>query len=219
MRVKTNFYVLTLLVMFSVLNSNLNAQNYVKLNNADAIACKNQIKKSAESVSTIQCNFVQEKEMSFLDSKLISKGKMYLKKDRKLLWQYTTPYEFSFVINENKIAMVNKDQKNSFDSNSNSFFKNLSSIVVGSFNGELLDNKKDFDITYFKNNNTYKVEIVPKNKVLGDMISKISLHFNSKDWSVDSILLHDKQGDVTNIDFSEKIFNKNIDNRVFDINK
>lgn len=219
MRVKTNFYVLTLLVMFSVLNSNLNAQNYVKLNNADAIACKNQIKKSAESVSTIQCNFVQEKEMSFLDSKLISEGKMYLKKDRKLLWQYTTPYEFSFVINENKVAMVNKDQKNTFDSNSNSFFKNLSSIVVGSFNGELLDNKKDFDITYFKNNNTYKVEIVPKNKVLGDMISKISLHFNSKDWSVDSILLHDKQGDVTNIDFSEKIFNKNIDNRVFDINK
>lgn len=219
MRVKTNFYVLILLVLFSILNSNLNAQNYTKLNDADAIVCKNQIKKSAESVNTIQCNFVQEKEMSFLNSKLISKGKMYLKKDRKLLWQYTTPYEFSFIINENKVAMVNKGQKSSFDSNSNSFFKNLSSIVVGSFNGELLDNKKDFDITYFKHNNTYKVEIVPKNKVLGDMISKISLLINNKDWSVDSILLHDKQGDVTNIAFSEKIFNKNIDNRVFDINK
>ncbi|MDR1813744.1 MAG: outer membrane lipoprotein carrier protein LolA, partial [Tannerella sp.] len=50
------------------------------------------MKKAAEGMNSLQCDFVQVKELSFMDDKVTSEGKMFFKKPDRIRWEYVKPY-------------------------------------------------------------------------------------------------------------------------------
>ena len=45
-----------------------------------------------KKTQTIEANFIQEKHLSILSEKIITKGKFLFKKEKKLRWEYTDPF-------------------------------------------------------------------------------------------------------------------------------
>ena len=85
----------------------LNVQGQTKLSPAQQKHVIEQIDKSVKSVSSIQCDFSQTKTMKMLKKTMTSNGVMYFKRDNKLRWQYTSPYDYVFIINGNQVVEPN----------------------------------------------------------------------------------------------------------------
>ena len=60
---------------------------------------------SAEAIRTVKCNFTQKKQSKMLKGEQVSEGKMFCQQPDKLRWEYTSPYSYIFVINNNKVTM------------------------------------------------------------------------------------------------------------------
>ena len=63
------------------------------------------IDKAAQTMTSMQCDFSQTKSMKLLSKEMQSKGIMYFKQPDKLRWQYTSPYDYTFIMNGDKVTM------------------------------------------------------------------------------------------------------------------
>ena len=57
-----------------------------------------EIASSASQVETFSCEFLQEKYMSMLDNVLISKGRLYYKRNNRLRWEINHPATSGFAV-------------------------------------------------------------------------------------------------------------------------
>lgn len=65
-----------------------------------------EISRSAATIKTMQCDFVQTKRMKMLGSELVSKGKMSCSQPDKLRWEYLSPYTYTFVLYLNSATLL-----------------------------------------------------------------------------------------------------------------
>ena len=63
------------------------------------------IDKASSAMKTMQCDFTQTKRMKMLSKDMQSKGVMYFKRPDKLRWQYTSPYDYTFIMNGDKVQI------------------------------------------------------------------------------------------------------------------
>ncbi len=66
------------------------------------------INTTAAELKSMSCTFVQTKNLSMLNDKMVSKGQMYYSQPNKLRWEYTSPYNYIFIFNETKVYVGNK---------------------------------------------------------------------------------------------------------------
>ena len=175
----------------------------------------NQITSSSKNTTTLECKFIQEKNLSMLSEKIVSEGIMYFQKENNLRWQYNKPYPFIFILSGNKVYIKNDKRTDKFDTNSNKMFKEISEIMIGGVNGDLLLNNKKFTAEYFCNPTIAEVRLVPKDKEIKQLFSQINLRFSKTDWLVKSIEMKEPGGDNTLINFTGKYVNNKISEDLF----
>lgn len=169
---------------------------------------KTHIEESAGRTNTITANFTQEKEMSILDEKIRSSGKFYFKRERLLRWEYTTPYSYLIIINNDRITVRDESKTSHFDSRGNNVFSEVNRIIVGSIRGTLLYDEQNFRQSYLESSNAFIVKLVPLSAGLKSSLREITLYFNKQDYSVDRLDITENTGDKTVIVFSGKVFNE-----------
>src|SRR5574343_1418923 len=81
------------------------------------LALKLKVEQMSKTVSTIESDFVQEKNLSMLSEKIISKGKFVFKKENQLRWEYSLPYKYLIVINKEKIFIKDDKKTQKYDMN------------------------------------------------------------------------------------------------------
>ena len=59
----------------------------------DVAGFKTKLNQKNQSTQTLTCDFVQEKSLSFMDKKVLSKGLMKFKNPDMMKLEYTTPFE------------------------------------------------------------------------------------------------------------------------------
>ena len=79
---------------------------------SDVNALKSEMQVSAGKIKTISSDFTQEKFMSVMASKMVSKGKFYYQKEDKVTLQYLTPFKQNLVMNGPKLMMEANGKKN-----------------------------------------------------------------------------------------------------------
>lgn len=176
------------------------------------------INKASALSNTLQCNFVQKKELSVLSETFVSEGTMYFKKQNSLRWQYTTPYKYLFILSGGKVLIKNESRTDKFDANTNKLFKEISEIMIGCVNGSMLSNDSKFSSQYFVGPTTVVVKMIPKNKEMKQLMSSVSLTFTKTDWLVQTIEMVEQGGDKTIINFTTKNVNKPISDDLFRVN-
>ncbi len=158
-------------------------------------------KMSAESkkMKTLQASFVQTKKMDFLNKDLVTSGEMALQTPGMLSWKYTKPYQYSVVFKNGKMHINDQGKKSTFDAKSKNFEK-LNKLIIGSANGNLL-NDPDFSVTYFKSGSNNMARFIPKSAQLLKYIKQVDLYFAPNQTVVSQVNMLEASGDTTNIVF------------------
>ena len=203
---------LILLVTICLVQCHIFAQ---KVNEAKV---KQQINNVAQSMKTMQCDFVQTKYIKMLNDKMVSRGKMYYKQSDKLRWEYTSPYAYVFVLNGNKILISKGKRSDIINVNQSKIFKEIARIMMNSIVGKCLTETKDFKVSITGGEAEYVATLYPQQKQMQQMFQRIILHFNKQKSTVEKVELVEKKGDKTIIELQNVKMNTSINAKVFTVN-
>jgi outer membrane lipoprotein-sorting protein len=177
---------------------------------------RNGLAQTSQATNSISSDFIQEKNLSLLDEKVVSKGIFRFKKENKVRMEYTHPFKYLMVINGDKVTIKDQQKSNSFSAGSNKLFSIINTIIIDCVKGTALDNK-DFTNKLFESEKNYLVELIPVKKDLKQFFTVINVYLDKKDYSVIKIDMKEPSGDNTLITFTNKEINATIQDAEFNI--
>jgi outer membrane lipoprotein-sorting protein len=180
----------------------------------DTLVLKLKVENMSKALNSIDADFVQEKNLSVLSEKIISKGHLMFKKENLLRWEYFTPSKYLIVINKEKVFIKDEKKTSKYDMNSNKVFKEINDIMISCVQGTIFKSSK-FKTSYFENEKYYKLEMTPKTKNMKDSFKKINLYFDKTITSVSKIEMIETSEDFTLIEFLNKKLNAPISENSF----
>ncbi|MVT11791.1 LolA family protein [Chitinophaga tropicalis] len=181
---------------------------------ADVTAFKQQFAKASQATQSIQSDFVQEKNLSMLSDKIVSKGKFWFKKENKVRMEYQQPSYYLLVMNGKDIKTKDGRKESRVSAKGNKLFEQINRITVDCVQGNVVNNA-DFNTHILENTQFYLLEMTPVNKALAQYFKSIHLLVDKKDYSVSKIEMYEAGGDDTSISFQHKQLNVNIPDAVF----
>lgn len=180
----------------------------------DMAVFKSQFASASQKINAVQADFEQEKNLSMLSDKIISKGKFWFKKENKVRMEYTQPFQYLMILNNNNIYIKDGQKENKIAAGSNKLFQQVNKIVVDCVRGTAFANT-DFKVNVFESKSTYLIELTPVVKNLQQIFKNINVITDKKDYSVNTIVMNEASGDNTTIHFMNKEINTNISDALF----
>lgn len=177
---------------------------------SDIATFKEKLAVMSGATQTIVCNFVQEKNLSVLSEKVISKGQFYFKKENNIRWEYTDPYKYLIIISNNQLFTRDDKNQNQYDIQSSAMFQEMNKFISGCIQGDILKNDRDYAITYFESSRSYYVTLIPRNEKMKQMLNEVQIFFDRKDLTVSSLKMIESGEDYTRINFIDKKLNTEI---------
>jgi len=177
---------------------------------------REKMKEASANTQSIASDIIQLKHLSFLEEDVKSKGNFYFQKENKLRWEYTEPFNYLIIFN-NDTVMIQDDRKtNVYDVASGRMFREINDIMLSMVNGAILDSDQ-FEFEYFESTSSYKLELVPLDDNMKEFLSKIRLFINKEDLTADELYMIERSGDFTQIRFINKRLNEDIPKHTFDL--
>src|SRR5215204_320692 len=182
----------------------------------DPVRFKELFTTTAKSTQTIKSDFIQEKELSLLSEKIISKGKFWFKKDNKVRMEYQQPFQYLMIINQNNIYIKDGGKESKISTRSNKLFQQINQIMLDCIQGTVLNNP-DYKINSFENSQSFLIELSPSAKALREFFKNINIFVSKKDYSVVKLELYEQSGDKTVINYLNKELNTTLPDALFAI--
>lgn len=180
----------------------------------DTLSLKQKIESMSMATNSIEADFIQEKILSMLSEKIISKGHFVFKKENLLRWEYQTPSKYLIVINKEKVIIKDEKKTNKYDMNSNKVFKEINDIMLSCVQGTIFKSNK-FKTSYYENDKGYKLELIPQVKNMKETFKKINLYFDKNVTSVAKMEMIENNDDLTSLDFINKKLNAPVAETIF----
>lgn len=190
------------------------AQNYKSVKDTTLLVQK--IENMSKATTSIESDFTQEKNLSVLSEKIISKGHFVFKKENLLRWEYISPSKYLIVINKEKVIIKDEKKTTKYDMNSNKVFKEINDIMLSCVQGTIFKSNK-FKASYFENDKYYKIELLPLVKNMKDTFKKINLYFDKSVTSVAKMEMIELNDDSTILDFFNKKINAPVNETIFTV--
>ncbi|MGY0391040.1 outer membrane lipoprotein carrier protein LolA [Bizionia sp. KMM 8389] len=188
-------------------------QAQTPMNETEALTLKTLVKQQAKTTKTISSDFVQYKHMDFLSNDIVTEGTLHFKVPNLIKWAYTKPFAYAVIFKNNTMYINDAGKKSDIDMSSSKLFKELNSLIINSIKGDMFDTN-EFDITYYKLNETSIVHFIPKSQKSASFIKAFHLTFNQQG-NVEIVKMIEPSGDYTKIVFSNKVLNNNISDAIF----
>ena len=173
------------------------------------------ITQASNTMRTMQCDFTQEKELSFMNDKVVSEGKMYYKQPNKIRWEYTKPIAYVFAMDGKNLFMDAGSNQTTIPAGSSKLFSSMSDIIIGGVSGAGLIDSPDFTTSFSVGNNDYRIMLTPLKKEVKDMFDQIQLFVNKSDSRIQKVELVQKGGDKTLILLKNTQINATINDEIF----
>lgn len=190
------------------------AQNFKSVKDTAALRLK--VEQMSKTVNSIESDFTQEKNLSLLSEKILSKGHFVFKKENLLRWEYNTPYKYLIVINKDKIWIKDEKKTAKYDMNSNKVFKEINDIMIACVQGNIFKSGK-FKVAYFENEKYYKLELTPLQKNMKESLKKINMYFDKSVTSVTKLDMVEPNDDYTTLEFINKKLNGAVADHIFTV--
>jgi outer membrane lipoprotein-sorting protein len=182
----------------------------------DTSVLKQKIESMSKLTTSIEADFTQEKNLSMLSEKIISKGHFVFKKESLLRWEYVSPSKYLIVINKEKVIIKDEKKTTKYDMNSNKVFKEINDIMLSCVQGTIFKSNK-FKTSYYENDKGYKLELIPQVKNMKETFKKINLYFDKNVTSVSKMEMIENNDDLTSLDFTNKKLNAPIAETIFTV--
>jgi len=172
----------------------------------DVAGFKTKMTEANKKINTLKCNFVQEKNLSFMAEKVISKGNMKYKKPDMMRLDYVTPFQYSMSLYKGKVMIKDNGKVSKFDTKSNKLFKYINDLMINAVQGNVLDNP-DFKFTYKESEKNFLIEMDPIQATMKEYVSKVKLTVSRTDYAVTKVEMNESSGDYTIITFTNRVYN------------
>ncbi|MDB5149720.1 MAG: outer rane lipoprotein carrier protein LolA [Mucilaginibacter sp.] len=169
-----------------------------------------------KKTATIKSDFVQEKNLSMLSEKIVSKGKFWFKKDNLLRMEYNKPFEYLMILNKDNMYIRDGQKENKVSTRSNKLFQQINRVTIDCVQGAVFSNP-DFATKVYENKNVYIVELSPVGKALKEFFKTINVIIDKSDCEVTTIEMNENSGDNTIIRFTNRELNTAIPDALFAI--
>ena len=206
--------ILILLVLVVGVSSKAQYAGYSPV--TDLIKFKADFSAATLKTNSIKADFTQEKNLSMLSEKIISKGKFWFKKENQVRMEYSQPYQYLMILNKDKVFVKDGQKENKISTKSNKLFQQINKIMIDCMQGTALNNP-DFKTRIFENKNNSLVELTPLTKAMKELFKSFNVIVDKKDFSVISIEMQELSGDNTLIRFTNKELNATIPDALFTI--
>jgi outer membrane lipoprotein-sorting protein len=177
---------------------------------------KEQFALIAGKTETIKSDFVQEKNLSMLSEKIVSKGKFWFKRESMLRMEYSTPFEYLMILNKDNMYIKDGQKENKVSTKSSKLFNQINKIIIDCVQGSVFSNP-DFITKAYENKNTYLIELSPASKTLKEFFKTIDVIIDKSDYEATTIEMDENSGDNTIIRFTNREINTNIPDAIFAI--
>ena len=184
----------------------------------DEAAMRKKIAEIGRTTASIKANFVQEKNLTMLSEKIISKGTFLFEKENKVRLEYRQPFKYLLVINDGKILIKDDAKSTQMDMHKNKIFQEVNNIIISCVNGSAMSST-NFEVKMLESDSQLKLEMKPITKGLKEFFSNICIIIDKSDYSVARIEMNEVSGDNTIINFSNKELNGKIDEKLFSVSK
>jgi outer membrane lipoprotein-sorting protein len=171
---------------------------------------------ASQKTNSIRSEFVQEKSLSMLDEKMISRGRFFFKKENRVRMEYEKPFSYLMIINNNQVFIRDGEKENKISAKSNKTFSQINRIMIDCVQGTMLTNT-DFRVRVFENNLHWLVELTPLAKSMKDLFKSIGVTIDKSDLSASRIEMSEINGDNTIIRLTNKFLNVEIPDSLFNI--
>jgi len=167
------------------------------------------------NMNTMQCDFTQVKELTFIGDKATSEGKMFYKKTNKLRWEYTAPVRYAFSTDGKDLWTTVGGKTSAVPAGQRKLLDGMNKVMISGVTGTGLVSSPDFDTELFIGSDDYKIVLTPKKKEVKDLYSSIQLYVNKQSNRTQSVDLVEKKGDKTTIELKNIQVNKPINDQTF----
>lgn len=175
-----------------------------KIDNIEKNKSLNQLVENLAQTSIVRNAFTQKKKMAILKRPIISNGTMLFAKNYGLYWKVNAPFESTLVITDNKVMQKSGELVSIVSASEQPAMFEFAQIFFLVFSGDIKTLEKHFEIFYANESGSWRIGLLPKNKLLGKMLSHVVLQGNAKnDFArINSVYLRDVSGDETEIKFN-----------------
>lgn len=172
----------------------------------DVAGFKTKLNQKNQTINTLSCDFMQEKSLSFMAQKVISKGTMKYKKPDMMKLEYTTPFQYIMSLYKGKVIIKDNGKVSKYDSKSNKVFKYVNDLMINAVQGNVADSK-EFSIVYKENSKTFLMEMTPVDVSMKEYVTKVLVTVSKTDYGVLKVEMTEKNGDYTLITFTNRVYN------------
>ncbi len=183
---------------------------------ADQSEFKKEFAAASQKVSTIKSDFVQEKDLSMLSEKIVSRGKFWFRKENAVRMEYISPFQYLMIINGSKVYIKDSQKENRMSTRSNKLFQSINRILMDCVKGTVFDNT-DFSVRLFESTDSYLAELTPLTKDMKGFFKKINVTLKKKTNIVTRVEMHEPSGDSTTITYSNHELNTSLPDALFAI--
>ena len=176
-----------------------------------------QIDKAAVGMKNMQCDFTQTRSMKLLSTEMKSRGVMSFMRPDKLRWQYVAPYDYTFILNGDRVHLKSSKSTKNIDVQGNKMFRQITSIILNCITGSGLKSVADFRVELYEAGGSYMARLYPKKKELKQIYEVIEIQFNAALTMVSTVNMKERTGDATLIRLMNAKINSSLDGRLFDI--
>ena len=173
-----------------------------------------QIKIQSQKINTIEADFIQTKNISFIDEQLISDGKFWFSRPDRMRWEYQKPFFYSIIINGQDITVIDDKKESHFDAASNAMFGQIKQVIMNMVNGKMF-NDPNYFATIKKEPVYWVVNFKTVNDAMKDYITSIDLYFTPDGYLMEKIKMNEASGDFTIIEFKNQHLNQLLSDDVF----
>lgn len=171
----------------------------------------------SEGVKSIKCRFVQVREVAVLANAVKKEGDFYFCKPGSIALLFK---DGDYVkMNEAWFEVKMAGKTNAMKVTSNPMLRNLNSILSACIVGNMEQMTKGFKVAIEQNGSEWIVRMTPQQGGAAAKISQITIRFDRSTMSLNSLKMEEKSGDYTAYNFTNKQFNVEFDNKVFNISK
>ena len=149
------------------------------------------------------------------EGKMTSTGMLYLTDKGQLRWEFTTPYPYIFIINDNQVTIRSGKKTQNIDMKSSRLFEGIARIMVNSMTGRCLQKNGDFDVEMYTRGSEWIAWLTPKKAQMKKLFKLVKLHFSSTQNMVTSVEMTEPSGDNTVIELKDLNLNQPVDEAVF----
>lgn len=209
-------FLLLLLLLLPLAGQRLNAQRQVTAQEQARIIA--QVEEASRQKNSMQCDFSQVKTMKLLSRDMLSSGTLSFVRPDRLRWQYTRPYDYTFVLNGSKVGIRSAQTGGGMNVQNEKMFSQIAHVILQCITGGNLRSTSDFDLELFEAaDHTYFARLHPRKKELRQIYSLLELYFNPSLTMVTRVQMVERSGDVTVVSMTNVKDNIALDETLFSL--